>query len=219
MGIIAATFIGFVTGVLRLSNNFLISRIVGVWVEFTRNVPVLLQIIFWWLIMVALPKWRESISIGDTIFLNNRGARLPSPIWEDGSAIVLTTVLVGIAATVAIRESDSLKTLTGNVCHFVVRRQFAIHKREIRVDEIQDAQITANDFLDEIKHFVIHRPLQRFGKLRKALRADVEMVGDLVELEPVPGELRRQGGSLAVRKHSPYLSFQHLRIVQPLLDG
>ena len=61
MGIIAATFIGFVTGVLRLSNNFLISRIVGVWVEFTRNVPVLLQIIFWWLIMVALPKWRESI--------------------------------------------------------------------------------------------------------------------------------------------------------------
>ena len=104
MGIIAATFIGFVTGVLRLSNNFLISRIVGVWVEFTRNVPVLLQIIFWWLIMVALPKWRESISIGDTIFLNNRGARLPSPIWEDGSAIVLTTVLVGIAATVAIRR-------------------------------------------------------------------------------------------------------------------
>ena len=99
MGIIAATVIGFVTGVLRLSNNFLISRIVGVWVEFTRNVPVLLQIIFWWLIMLALPRVRDSISIGDAAFLNNRGIFLPSPIFEDGSAIVLAMILVGVAAT------------------------------------------------------------------------------------------------------------------------
>ena len=99
MGIAAATLIGFVTGVLRLSNNFLVSRIVAVWVEFTRNVPVLLQIIFWWLIMLALPKVRQSLSIGDTVFLNNRGVRLPSPIYEDGSAIVLAAVAVGIVAT------------------------------------------------------------------------------------------------------------------------
>ncbi len=103
MGVAAATFIGFVTGVLRLSNNFLVSRIVAVWVEFTRNVPVLLQIIFWWLFMLALPKVRQSLSIGDTVFLNNRGVRLPSPIFEDGSAIVLATVLAGIVATVAVR--------------------------------------------------------------------------------------------------------------------
>ena len=102
MGIAAATFIGFVTGVLRLSNNFLVSRIVAVWVEFTRNVPVLLQIIFWWLIMLALPKVRQSISIGETVFFNNRGVRLPSPILEDGSAIVLAAVAVGIAATVLL---------------------------------------------------------------------------------------------------------------------
>ena len=103
MGVAAATLIGFVTGVLRLSNNFLVSRIVAIWVEFTRNVPVLLQIIFWWLFMLALPKVRQSLSIGDTVFLNNRGVRLPSPILEDGSAIVLATVLAGIAATVAVR--------------------------------------------------------------------------------------------------------------------
>ena len=103
MGVAAATLIGFVTGVLRLSNNFLVSRIVAIWVEFTRNVPVLLQIIFWWLFMLALPKVRQSLSIGDTVFLNNRGVRLPSPIFEDGSAIVLATVLAGIAATVAVR--------------------------------------------------------------------------------------------------------------------
>ena len=102
MGIAAATAIGFVTGVLRLSNNFLISRMVAVWVEFTRNVPVLLQIIFWWLIMLALPKVRDSISIGETVFFNNRGVRLPSPIFEDGSAIVLAIVLAGVVATVAV---------------------------------------------------------------------------------------------------------------------
>ena len=102
MGIIAATVIGFVTGVLRLSNNFLVSRIVGVWVEFTRNVPVLLQIIFWWLIMLALPRVRDSISIGDAAFLNNRGIFLPSPIFEDGSAVVLAMILVGVIGAVLV---------------------------------------------------------------------------------------------------------------------
>ena len=104
MGIVFATVIGFVTGVLRLSNNFLVSRIVAVWVEFTRNVPVLLQIIFWWLIMLALPKVRASVSIGETVFFNNRGVRLPSPILEDGSAIVLAMVLVGIVAAFALNR-------------------------------------------------------------------------------------------------------------------
>ena len=104
MGIFAATVIGFVTGVLRLSNNYLISRIVATWVEFTRNVPVLLQIIFWWLIMLALPKVRNSISLGDAAFLNNRGVFLPAPIFEDGSAIVLAMILVGVVATFLVRR-------------------------------------------------------------------------------------------------------------------
>ena len=104
MGIVTATVIGFVAGVLRLSNNYLISRIVTVWVEFTRNVPVLLQIIFWWLIMLALPRVRDSISLGDAAFLNNRGIFLPAPIFEDGSAIVLALILVGVVAAVAVRH-------------------------------------------------------------------------------------------------------------------
>ena len=99
MGVIAATVIGFLAGVLRLSNNFLVSRIVTVWVEFTRNVPVLLQIIFWWLIMLALPRVNDSLSLGDAAFLNNRGIFLPAPIFEDGSAIVLAMILVGVVAS------------------------------------------------------------------------------------------------------------------------
>ena len=102
MGIVAATVIGFVTGVLRLSNNFLISRTAAVYVEFTRNVPVLLQIIFWWLIMLALPPVRDSLAIGDSVFLNNRGVRVPAPIFEGDSAFVLAAILAGIAGTFAI---------------------------------------------------------------------------------------------------------------------
>jgi len=56
LGIFASTIIGFIAGILRLSRNFLISRLVGIYVEFIRNVPVLLQIIFWWVILLALPK-------------------------------------------------------------------------------------------------------------------------------------------------------------------
>ena len=104
LGVAAATVIGFVTGVLRLSNNFLVSSIVATWVEFTRNVPVLLQIIFWWLIMLALPRVRDSASIGDAVFLNNRGVILPTPVLEDGSAIVLATILLGMVGTALIRR-------------------------------------------------------------------------------------------------------------------
>ena len=102
LGIIAATGIGFVAGVLRLSNNYLISRIVTVYVEFTRNVPLLLQIIFWWVIMLALPRVRDSISIGETVFLNNRGIRIPSPVFENGSSIILLAIAGGLIGTIIV---------------------------------------------------------------------------------------------------------------------
>ncbi len=99
LGIVAATFIGFATGVMRLSNNFLISRCAAAYVEFTRNVPILLQIIFWWMIMLTLPRVRDGFSIGDSIFLNNRGLRLPAPLFEDGFTVVLLMVPAGLALT------------------------------------------------------------------------------------------------------------------------
>ncbi len=104
LGIIAATIIGFVAGVLRLSNNFLISRIVGAYVEFTRNVPVLLQIIFWWIVLLALPRVRDSISIGDMLFLNNRGIRIPSLVFEDGSVFVVVAIAIGVVATILLNR-------------------------------------------------------------------------------------------------------------------
>jgi len=101
LGIVAATILGFTCGVLRLSSNFLVRSTVASYVEFTRNVPVLLQIIFWWVVLLTLPRVVESISLGEFIFLNNRGIRLPSPILGPGSEYVLIGILASIAGAVS----------------------------------------------------------------------------------------------------------------------
>ena len=114
LGIIAATLIGFAAGILRLSNNFLISRMVGAYVEFTRNVPVLLQIIFWWVVMLNLPLTRDSIVFGELIYLNNRGLRLPGLESGPGAGWVLLTLLAGVAGTwLAARSSRRRRERTG----------------------------------------------------------------------------------------------------------
>jgi len=102
LGIVAATLLGFVAGVLRLSENYLIGRLVGAWVEFTRNIPLLLQIIYWWVVLLGLPHARNSFSVGDTVFVNNRGVFLPAPIFEEGSGLVLAALAVGALATFAL---------------------------------------------------------------------------------------------------------------------
>ncbi len=102
LGIIAATVIGFSAGVMRLSHNWLLSRLVTAYVEATRNVPVLLQIIFWWGILTGLPRVRESLSLGDAVVLNNRGVRFPAPILEDGFGWVILAFVAAIAATVVL---------------------------------------------------------------------------------------------------------------------
>ncbi|MBD20989.1 MAG: amino acid ABC transporter permease [Rhodospirillaceae bacterium] len=98
LGIIMATILGFTCGVLRLSSNFLVRSTIASYIEFTRNVPVLLQIIFWWVVLLTLPKVMESISLGEFIFLNNRGIRLPSPIFGEGSLYILFSIVLSLAA-------------------------------------------------------------------------------------------------------------------------
>ena len=102
LGIAAATVIGFLAGVARLSRNFLVSRMVGAYVEFTRNVPLLLQIIFWWVVILALPRVRNSIAIADTVYLNNRGVRMPWPVFGDGVMLVLAALAAAAVAAFAV---------------------------------------------------------------------------------------------------------------------
>lgn len=103
LGIVLATIIGFALGIARLSSNWLVSRLAAVYIETFRNVPLLLQILFWYVaVLQALPSARQSLSLGEAIFLNVRGLYMPSPIFEAGSGIVIGTFIIGVIATIAI---------------------------------------------------------------------------------------------------------------------
>src|ERR1700741_4978078 len=103
LGIIFATILGFVIGISRLSSNWLLAKGGGGYVETIRNLPLLLQLLFWYnAVLKALPDMRESIGIGGA-FLNNRGLYLPEPIFKDGFGAVGIALLVGIAGAVVFR--------------------------------------------------------------------------------------------------------------------
>ena len=103
VGIALATVLGFLVGALRLSENWLVSRLAYVYVEFTRNSPVLLLILLWHGIIInTLPHPRQALTIGESVFLSNRGFYVPRPIFEDGSWIVAAALLVAVAVAFAV---------------------------------------------------------------------------------------------------------------------
>ncbi|MDG4557859.1 MAG: amino acid ABC transporter permease [Candidatus Contendobacter sp.] len=97
LGVVLATLLGFVIGVARLSRNWLISRLALAYIETFRNIPLLLQIFFWYFaVLRAMPAPRQSLSLGETVFLNIRGLYLPAPEIQTGFGWVLAAF--GIAA-------------------------------------------------------------------------------------------------------------------------
>ena len=96
-GIILTSILGLIIGVARLSNNWIISRLAATYIETFRNIPVLLQILFWYnVVLAAMPSVRQSYSFFDSVFINQRGIFIPKPIFLDGS------MYIGIAVVVAI---------------------------------------------------------------------------------------------------------------------
>jgi general L-amino acid transport system permease protein len=105
IGIFFATVIGFSVGLGRLSPNWLLSRIAGAYVELVRNLPVLFQILFWYLaVLAALPGPRQSIALFNSFFLSNRGLVIPRAIPQAGWEPFLIAVAVAIIATLALRH-------------------------------------------------------------------------------------------------------------------
>ncbi|CAH6801621.1 putative ABC transporter membrane subunit YhdX [Vibrio chagasii] len=115
LGIILATVLGFSMGVARLSSNWLVSRFAAVYIEIFRNIPLLLQIFFWYFaVLQALPSARQSLSLGEAIFLNVRGLYFPAPVLEQGSSIVIASLIAGIVATIIINIwANNKQKLTG----------------------------------------------------------------------------------------------------------
>jgi general L-amino acid transport system permease protein len=105
IGIVLATILGFVIGISRLSSNWLLQRLAGAYVEVIRNLPLLFQILFWYLaVLGALPGPRQSISVFGEAFINNRGLFIPRPLLDDGFGVVLAAFVVAIVASFAVRR-------------------------------------------------------------------------------------------------------------------
>jgi general L-amino acid transport system permease protein len=105
LGIVLATILGFVIGIARLSPNWLVARLAGAYVELIRNLPLLFQILFWYLaVLGALPGPRQSLSLFGEVFLNNRGIIVPAPTAGEGAGLVAAAGAVGIIATLALRS-------------------------------------------------------------------------------------------------------------------
>jgi len=99
-----ATVLGFVIGIARLSKNWLLARMAGGYVEIIRNLPLLLQLLFWYnAVLKALPELRDSLVIPGGGFLNNRGLFLPQPVLLPGARWTLMALVIGILATIAFR--------------------------------------------------------------------------------------------------------------------
>mgnify|MGYP001397015609 FL=1 len=116
-GIILATIMGFTLGVMRLSRNFLISRLSQAFIDFTRNVPVLLHIFFiYGLVINVLPKPKQAEGFADIFFLTNRGLYAPKPIFEEGAWLVLVALIVAIGASIFIKRwAKARQIATGQV--------------------------------------------------------------------------------------------------------
>jgi general L-amino acid transport system permease protein len=103
IGIVFATILGFIVALCRLSPNWLLARIGGGYVELIRNLPLLFQILFWYLaVLGTLPNPRQSVSVFDAFFLSNRGIVVPKPVGEAGLDAFLIALAIGVAAAIAV---------------------------------------------------------------------------------------------------------------------
>ena len=115
VGIVLATVLGFAVGVLRLSDNWLVSRLAYAYVEFTRNTPVLLLILLCHGIIInALPHPRQALSFGGSVFLSNRGFYVPAPVLQPGFWIVAAAFsAAAIGAWMLCRRARRIQAETG----------------------------------------------------------------------------------------------------------
>ena len=98
-----ATVLGFLIGMGRLSANGIVAAVAGLYVETFRNIPVLIQLLFWYFaVLRPLPGPRQSLSVGDLVFLNNRGLFLPSLHMGDGAELLIVATTSALLAMVGV---------------------------------------------------------------------------------------------------------------------
>jgi len=105
LGVVVATILGFIVGVARLSKNWLIAKIATVYIETFRNIPLLIQIFFWYFVVLrAMPSAKNSMSFMDSFFLNVRGLYTPYPVAAEGFDFTLIAMAIGVIAAFVVRS-------------------------------------------------------------------------------------------------------------------
>jgi general L-amino acid transport system permease protein len=101
VGIVLSSLIGLTIGIARLSGNWLVARLAAIYVETFRNLPLLLQIFFWYFaVLSAMPQPRQSHTLFGVIFLNNRGLYMPKPLVTPDLWLVAGALVAGLTAAV-----------------------------------------------------------------------------------------------------------------------
>lgn len=112
IAIVLATILGFFMGVMRLSSNWLISKMASAYVEILRNTPLLMQILFWYLgIFSLLPRPKQSLDFFGfgVSFLNNRGFYTPSPVYGEVMWATFVAFVLAVVAAIVVRKWAKLR--------------------------------------------------------------------------------------------------------------
>jgi general L-amino acid transport system permease protein len=119
LGVVLATILGFIIGIARLSPNWLLARLATVYIEVVRNIPLLLQLLFWYFaVLQALPPPRDSLAMGDLAYLSNRGLIIPRASFDEGIVLVLMALALAIVVSwVLARWARRRRETTGQPFH------------------------------------------------------------------------------------------------------
>ena len=110
--IAGASLLGLLIGTARLSRNWLVSRLATAYVELFRNIPSLLQIFFWYLVVLrSLPTFRESLSVGEFVHLNNRGLYLAAADFGGAAGWIWGGILIAVIAIVVMQRWSTRRRL------------------------------------------------------------------------------------------------------------
>ncbi len=104
IGVFFATILGFIIGIARLSSNWIISNLAMIYVEMMRNIPLLLQLFFWYTaVLKTMPNVKNSFVWFESIVLNNRGLYLPKPVPDDKFIFVVIALIIAVIGAFALK--------------------------------------------------------------------------------------------------------------------
>ncbi len=105
VGIFFASIIGLLVGIARLSHNYIVSKLALAYIELFRNIPLLLQILFWYNVVLAtLPSPRQSLAFAASTFLNNRGLYIPKPLLQESFSMVAIAFVIAIGLVIYLSK-------------------------------------------------------------------------------------------------------------------